>query len=353
MRASARGRRTSRSESDSEGRLLSTSPLRDTVERTTRTASETVARLNKKVDSIRREWYNRLDPFLYYDHTYKYRLIPELWLTALSGVVFLIATLLMTYVNGIADYRHPGAFRLPDMGHSLVPEITSRPNLPNELLAVSVLSTGILILTHPKRLMVLRRLLVIYSIILVFRSIFVVSTSLPDPSPKCLQQQPYIPYSQPMPLEKSGKENSFWRGVKQTLFPFESTTCGDLIFSGHTVTFMLCSLIWDRYFTGKRSQWPVFLYHIWTILGLLSIISVRFHYTIDVIVAIFVTISVWQRYHIFVDYRQLYVEHDPEIIEISEGGIIKVIETGDYTHLLPRKTSTERRREAANGNKDD
>lgn len=215
------------------------------------------------------------------------------------------------------------------------------------------MSTGILILTHPKRLMVMRRLLVIYSIILVLRSIFVVSTSLPDPSPKCLEQKPYIPYSQPIPLEKSGIESSFWRGVKQTLFPFESSTCGDLIFSGHTVAFMLCSLIWDRYFTGHRLRWPVYLYHALTILGLLSIISVRFHYTIDVIVAVFVTISVWQRYHIFVDYRQLYVERDTEITEISEGGIIKVIETGDYTHLLPRKSSTEKRHETANGQKID
>jgi len=78
---------------------------------------------------------------------------------------------------------------------------------------------------------------------------------------------------------------------------------------------------------------------------------VRFHYTIDVVVAVIITILVWQRYHIFVDYRQLYIEGNGEegegknegrskerLREIRENdGIIRVIETGDYTHLLPRK----------------
>jgi len=76
--------------------------------------------------------------------------------------------------------------------------------------------------------------------------------------------------------------------------------------TGHTVSFVLCSLIWDRYFTGHRSRWPVYLYHFFvTTLGLISVIAARFHYTIDVVVAMIVTFTMWQRYHIFVDYRQL------------------------------------------------
>jgi len=51
------------------------------------------------------------------------------------------------------------------------------------------------------------------------------------------------------------------------MMPLQSTTCGDLIFSGHTVAFILCSLIWDRYFTGQRSRWPVFLFHLVTAAG--------------------------------------------------------------------------------------
>jgi hypothetical protein len=315
------------------------SPIREKVAITTRRASATISQINEQVYKFRRAWYDRLDPFLYYDHTYKYRLIPELWRLALSAAFFFLSGLLMMFMNGVADYRHPGAFRLPDLGFTLVPEISSRPNLPNEIVGVALLCTGVLILTHPKRLMVFRRLLVIYSIILILRSICVVATSLPDPSSKCVETRPYIHYTQPPPIEEMKRQHSFWRGVQQSLFPFESSTCGDLIFSGHTVSFILCSLIWDRYFTGKRSRWPVYLFHVVSVAGLLSMLSVRFHYTIDILVAIIVTVAVWQRYHIFVDYTQLYEEKNHGD---DNGGFIKVLETGEYTHMLPRKKSIEK-----------
>jgi len=68
-------------------------------------------------------------------------------------------------------------------------------------------------------------------------------------------------------------------------------------------------------------------------------LSVRFHYTIDILVAIIVTVAVWQRYHIFVDYTQLYEEKNQGD---DNGGFIKVLETGEYTHMLPRKKSIEK-----------
>jgi len=86
------------------------------------------------------------------------------------------------------------------MGFSFIPEITSRPNLPNEILGIAVLATFILVVSHPKRLMVFRRLLVIYSVILLLRALCVTSTSLPDPSPQCRDLKQFNQNSPSHPL---------------------------------------------------------------------------------------------------------------------------------------------------------
>lgn len=72
-----------------------------------------------KIQTSRKKWYNRLDPFLFYDHSYEvlsaslsfnrsspqYKLIPEIWLTFVSVAFFAFAALTMTAINGLADFR--------------------------------------------------------------------------------------------------------------------------------------------------------------------------------------------------------------------------------------------------------
>lgn len=53
----------------------------------------------------KRAWYDRLDPFLYYNHTYPYQLIPELWLLAVACLFFILSALVMTIMNAVADFR--------------------------------------------------------------------------------------------------------------------------------------------------------------------------------------------------------------------------------------------------------
>ena len=140
-------------------------------------------------------------------------------------------------MGAIADYRHPGAHpllswissssfslmhlqlflsgsgRLPDLGFTLIPEMTEYANVPNEFAKAAFVLTVGLVLLHPKRLMVLRRSLVIYryslgllwlfpnvihslsdvSMVFLLRAICVVSTALPDPSPLCMGKKPFTP----------------------------------------------------------------------------------------------------------------------------------------------------------------
>jgi len=160
----------------------------------------------------------------------------------------------MTVFNTLADFRQSQELlscgrceRLPDVGFLIVPEIDF-PFLPNLIMIIVGGATFTLILSHPKRIMVIRRLLVIYTFLLLCRSLCIVATALPDPSPACIKQRIHLIQvlngSLPQSPDFGG---SLWRGLTQTVVPIMTTTCGDLIFSGHTVFFALCGLIWSKY----------------------------------------------------------------------------------------------------------
>jgi len=83
-------------------------------------------------------------------------------------------------------------------------------------------------------------------------------------------------------------------------------TCRDVLYSGHTVHFTLCALIWRDYsplcplwtssFCRRWNFSNVFAY-ITAISGYVVIISTHFHYTVDVWIAFWMTYFVWSWYH--------------------------------------------------------
>lgn len=68
------------------------------------------------------------------------------------------------------------------------------------------------------------------------------------------------------------------------------TTCGDVMYSGHTITSVLGNLCW--FITPNRSN-VRFLMTSYNIVALLSIISTKFHYSDDVIIGGVMTICVY------------------------------------------------------------
>lgn len=78
--------------------------------------------------------------------------------------------------------------------------------------------------------------------------------------------------------------------VNAGLFP-ATTTCGDYLFSGHTVMMTMCTNIVSHYtsperVTRRRLMW------LFTFIGLLSIIATKLHYTIDVGIGLILTFQV-------------------------------------------------------------
>jgi hypothetical protein len=84
-------------------------------------------------------------------------------------------------------------------------------------------------------------------------------------------------------------------------------TCGDLVFSGHTIYLVFAAEMYSEYghsgwlrnqalgsAIAHAVQWMV-------VAGLLLILLLRFHYTIDCVVAVCVVKHIWYIYHVHAD----------------------------------------------------
>jgi len=72
--------------------------------------------------------------------------------------------------------------------------------------------------------------------------------------------------------------------------------CGDFIYSGHTMTFVLAYLVMLEY-TSKRLYVLHWVAWINAITGVALLLMARGHYSIDVILAYWITTRLWYLYH--------------------------------------------------------
>jgi len=69
--------------------------------------------------------------------------------------------------------------------------------------------------------------------------------------------------------------------------------CHDLLFSGHAVIYVLCVLtMWEL--MGKRWWGIIVTYQVMVVIKILLTIALSHHYTVDIVVAIAITVLAWQ-----------------------------------------------------------
>ncbi|KAI9137802.1 PAP2 superfamily C-terminal-domain-containing protein [Paraphysoderma sedebokerense] len=200
----------------------------------------------------------------------------------LSMVFYLICGYINVIFCNLAELRRAELYKrgfsrtliLPDLGHDYVPHLDI-PFLPDYFIISLGVATVILISKHQHRLGILRRFFYVHGTLLLFRSLTIISTTLPDPQKKC--SLPRIE-----------------RGLFDSFNPFFSDTCGDLVFSGHTVVLTLLTMIWEDY--GPKKWYIQRIVQLDACLGILSLLSTRYHYTIDVIIAFYLARRGWKWY---------------------------------------------------------
>jgi len=238
----------------------------------------------------------------------------------LSFILFFVANYINSLVQVWADRNAPIWLpALPDIGHHLLP-YWGYYEINNYCLFAAIISVLIrYIFQRDIRLIVFRRWLFIQAVMFTMRAISIYVTSLSVPLPGCNTTATGSP-----PIE------AFY--IMLTIH----ATCGDVLFSGHTVTLTICALAWTTYSKGEeyapfrwiwrrcggkelvqgRPCWlypkldsagdPLTLYLttflVWTftICGYLLIITTRFHYTVDVFIGFLLGQLTWSTYHYYI-----------------------------------------------------
>merc|ERR1711920_534669 len=185
----------------------------------------------------------------------------------------------------------------------------------------------------------LHRFFVIYGTLCMMRSVTVISTSLPDSSEKCRLATP----TGNLPSGAFGWTDISIKTVLirsfKLLVPSE-ITCGDMVFSGHTMLMVMCAMTWHTYYKWVPGSINYVKVTIWiiTIFGLMIIIWVRMHYTLDVILALYFTITLWGSYHRFAN--DVNIGHRFSAVWIVDAFIIyPVIEYFESPVLSSPKSS--------------
>jgi len=215
---------------------------------------------------------------------------------------------LQIFVDHVTYYRQWHASKLitmqrealPDLGFDLCPKI-GREHLADDIEAAILGITVASALFHSKRWSIMRRFFILQGTIFFLRGCTISITLLPNPFQAC----------KPLP---DRDENYMWEGLK--IMGGQRITCGDVLFSGHSATMVLCCQFWFHYMPRDIPPrvrtillWCMFLA---TLAGVLSCVCTKFHYSVDVFVATLLSISVFSIYHLvirmqdFLDRKEWY-----------------------------------------------
>ena len=183
----------------------------------------------------------------------------------LGLVVCVAAVLWATAAETASLWQHwpPSGPPLRDVVHAAVPVAPAWEayRIPDVLLGGVLLRTLIPLWRRQRR--ALQCIVRQYVELMAFRLLLLAGTRRPDPSHMCQMGTP-----------RTGQ------------------TCGDMMYSGHTVAFVLAALSWRDLDLGPGRHLVLTL----CALGLLLLVVLRVHYTVDVLVAAALTASRWHRH---------------------------------------------------------
>ncbi|KAF9119633.1 hypothetical protein BGW39_000161 [Mortierella sp. 14UC] len=149
---------------------------------------------------------------------------------------------------------------------------------------LTVLGIGFICPNWTMRAVVLRRCLWVIGSLSVYRALTISVTTLPSPKEEC---RPSLKYG-------------FWEMliIAIQMIPGTVEACTDDIFSGHTVFMVSCAIQWRLY---CKNKWVTYFSYLYISIGLYFVVATRLHYTVDVILAIFITYGFWSVYIAMID----------------------------------------------------
>jgi len=212
--------------------------------------------------------------------------------------------MLQLYPDSLPDYP-PECQSLYDLGFTVLPQLADSYSVLADVLVLVTIGSFILITIFllPNPQLIIRRWLFLLASLYLLRGVMVVLT-----------RYPRLPFK----MDKFTPSNPI-QGAFLIMIG-SAKTATDIMYSGHTVNFVLAGSFISRY-TG----YGVFSFFFWglSLTGVLALIATREHYSTDVLVAFIITkLSFWV-YHLFFD--SLYMRFWVSGFTLKDTGPVKLI----------------------------
>jgi len=226
----------------------------------------------------------------------------EKWKTFFA-IIFVILGFLSTTVSlGIThELRPASAPPLPDLILDHIPYYAFALDISEILIMATTLICAVIVLCHKFRWILVRRICLIVGLLYMYRAVTMIVTNLPSAD---------VNYVCDKQLNTSLTSVQVVQRVVKIMSGFglsingHHVFCGDFIFSGHTMILTLCYLIICEYTT--KSMWLLqWFSFILACGGVTSLMLARGHYSVDVILAYYVTTRLWYIQHSIIAFSQL------------------------------------------------
>merc|ERR1719245_2327642 len=204
------------------------------------------------------------------------------------GTGFLATTASLAFTHE----RVPDIEPLPDIVLDNIKYQSWGLDVSEYLLMISTISAVVVVMLHTHRLIILRRIWLLLGVLYYYRAMTFFITVLPksDETYECMpvsNETSVIDYIKRVITISSGGGLSI-NG--------KHVYCGDYIFSGHTMTLTMGYLAIQQYSPRnfKLLHWASF---ITSVCGVIFLLIGRGHYSVDCILAYYVTTRIWWIYH--------------------------------------------------------
>jgi len=225
--------------------------------------------------------------------------LPERWKLGIAVMYGLFVSWLTAVVMTIVHDRVPDMNKYPPLPDII---LDNMPHVPwafemAEMAGMTLLTIWlVMVIFHKHRFIIVRRCFAIGGTIFLLRcfTMLITSLSVPGVHLDC-KPRPYGTWA-----SRLHEAFIIWSGAGMSLQGVR--TCGDYMFSGHTVSLTLLNFFITEY-TSRR----IFFLHTFTWLcncfGIFFILAAHEHYSIDVFIAFYITSRLFLYYHTLVNNR--------------------------------------------------
>lgn len=221
---------------------------------------------------------------------------PREYIKTLVAFVFCFANWFLTTISlALVHERVPDRNKygpLPDVFLDNVPAVDWALDVSEILIMIANASCLTVVFFHKYRMIVLRRLFFLLGILYMMRAVTMYVTAMPVASTTYICS-PKLNHTDVGIIMMRAVRIFAGMGLS---INGQHVFCGDYIYSGHTVILTIASLVIQEYTPRK---WRPLHWFSWlvTLLGVVFVMIAHGHYTVDVLIAYYVTTRVFWMYH--------------------------------------------------------